>query len=155
MCKINALYVPPKAIPRRERSQLAGTAAWIAGLSQKHPAAAAKAAFAAAGHRPLNVTSESGGRRLLLTTVEFALSLSQTLHRLCQTIFSPSHTLPLITHTNTPPVTNHVQDRSHVPLEPRRRSPHPCKATARFSKPTARRPKKHQTPNTKPPDQST
>lgn len=69
--------------------------------------------------------------------------------------FLPSHTLPLITHTNTPPVTNHAQDRSHVPLEPRRRSPHPCKSTARFSKPTARRPKKHQTPNTKPPDQST
>jgi len=52
-------------------------------------------------------------------------------------IFAVAHT-PFITHTNTPPVTHHAQDRSHVPLEPRRRSPHPCKPTARFNTASAR-----------------
>ena len=84
-------------------------------------------------------------RRLLLTTVEFAFLCFPDIHRLRQPIFSRQHTHTPITHTDTPPVAHHAQDRSHVPLEPRRRSQGPLIPASR---PLALLPTKHQTRQT-------
>lgn len=130
------------------RSQLAGAAAWIAGLSLRTPRRRSKSSTGSSRTPTFECTRRVRRRRLLLTYcgVRPSLFLRHT-PPAPDNIFAVAHTPShhAHKHASRASVPHHAQDRSHVPLEPRRRSPHPCKSTARFHQhcPPA---KKHQTP---------
>lgn len=134
----------PEAVRCSECSQLAGTAAWTAGLTANTPPRSKSSS-----RTPTFECNRRVRRRRLLLTycgVRPSLFLRHT-PPAPDNIFAVAHTPShhAHKHASRASVPHHAQDRSHVPLEPRRRSPHPCKSTARFNQhcPPA---KKHQTP---------
>ena len=143
----------PEAVRCSAHSQSVATAAWIAGLSLRTPRRRSSCSARSSRTPTFECTRRVRRRRLLLTYcgVRPSLFLRHTppapkQYFRCSTHsrHTPSHHAHK--HASRASVPHHAQDRSHVPLEPRRRSPHPCKSTARFNQhcPPA---KKHQTPN--------